>query len=246
MQRHSFASLRQGGRTKFVGAVVAQNQMLNQHGERSGKIRDGSNLFTNHRSANADVAQQAPLRGVVDAAAVAELINFPDVVQHDAGQKQVRVELGIVRRNRATQTDEAHDVFQQAADERVVHGHGRGSALQLGHDRGVFDHANKQTLEPGIFHGGNGSAQLGVKLLDIVLGVRQEVGEFVITLDRRDDLFERQFLLAVEKLYAAAHVHYIVAFESDGDHRKVVPHFRGDSAGAVHEVKLEPGLSGAR
>src|SRR5271156_951199 len=190
MQGHSFASLRQGGRTKFVGSMMAQNQMLNQHGERSGKIRDGANLFTNHRSADTDVAQQAPLGGVVNAAAVTELINFPDVVQDDAGQKQVRVELGVVGRNRAAQTDEAHDVFEQAADEGVVHGHGRRSSFQLGHDRGVFDHANQQPLEPRIFHGGDGGAQVGVKLLDIVFRVRQEVGDFVNTPDRRDDLFE--------------------------------------------------------
>ena len=57
--------------------------------------------------------------------------------------------------------------------------------------------------------------------------------KIVVALAGRNDLFERHFLLAVEKFHAAANLNYIIAFESCRQRLKVVPHFRRNRAGAI-------------
>ena len=108
---------------------MAQDHMLDQHGERRRKSRDRFDFLARHSRANGDVAQQASRIGIINSARVAKLVDFSDIVQHHAGEQQVRIELGIMLRDSGRETHQAHDVLQQAAEIRVVHGHGRGRAF---------------------------------------------------------------------------------------------------------------------
>ena len=70
---------------------MAQNQMLDQNFERRGKARDRPAFLPHQRGADRDVAQQAPGVRIVDAALIAQLLDFSDVVQHHSGEQQIGV-----------------------------------------------------------------------------------------------------------------------------------------------------------
>ncbi len=89
------------------------------------------------------------------------------------------------------------------------------------------------------------SCDAGVEFFHVIFGVREKIAEVVITLGGGNDLLDGEFFLAVIKFYAAANLNHIVTFESRREEGEVVPHFRGDGAGAVGEPQFEPGLSAA-
>ncbi len=101
-------------------------------------------------------------------------------------------------------------------------------------------------LQPRILHPGDRGAQIGVQLFDIVLRVRQEIAEFVVALGGGNDLLERQFLLAVVELHAAANADHVVALKRLRDGVEIVPHLRGNRAGAVAQAQFQPGFAAAR
>src|ERR1700733_6669974 len=121
--------------------------MLHQHSQLRGEIQNRANSFADHGSTDSDVPEQTALRGVIDAPAVTKLINFPDVMKDDAGQKQIGVEFAVMFRDRAAQTDQADDVFEQSADESVMHGHRSGRAFQLRRDFSIFYYQRPQSFE---------------------------------------------------------------------------------------------------
>src|SRR5580704_19187435 len=115
--------------------------MLHQHSQLRGKIRNRANSVADHGSTDSDVPEQTALRGVIDTSAVAKLINFPDVMKDDAGEKQIGVQFTIMFRYRAAQTDQTYDVFEQSADESVMHGHRSRRTLQFRRDFGIIYNA---------------------------------------------------------------------------------------------------------
>ncbi len=84
----------------------------------------------------------------------------------------------------------------------------------------------------------------GVQFVDVVLGVREKIAEFVFALRGGNDLLESQLLLAVVELHAAADLNDVITLEGGRELGEVVPHFRGDGSGAVGQLELQPGLSG--
>src|SRR5580692_1706023 len=185
--------------------------MFHQHAQLGGEMRNRADLFADHCSTDSDVPQQTALRGVIDTPAVAKLVDFPDVMKDDAGENEIGVQFTIMFRYRAAQSDQTYDVFEQSADESVMHGHRSRRTLQLRRDLGLIYHARQQPLEPRISHRRNSRAKVRIQFLDIVLRMRQEIGEVVIALHRWNDLLQHQLFLAVVKFHAAANVHHIVA-----------------------------------
>src|SRR5580700_4691583 len=110
MERYGFACLRQGRRAKFVGAMMAENQVFDQNRELGRESRNRFDAVANHPYSQHDVAEQTPFGRVVDAARVAKLIDFTDVMEHDTSKEEVGVEVRIVLRDGAGKTDETDDV----------------------------------------------------------------------------------------------------------------------------------------
>ena len=117
-------------------------------------------LSRHHPCANHDVAEQAAFGGIFDAARITQFFDFSDVVKDDAREKQIGVELRVMLGNGSREAREADDMLEQATDERMMHGHGGGSALQLRNDRGILDELIEQLLQIRIFHLRDGGAQL--------------------------------------------------------------------------------------
>src|SRR3984957_4034126 len=222
---------------------MAQDQMFDENGERRRKIRDGFYFVANDAAADGDVAKQAAGRGVLDAAFVAKFFNFADVVEDDATQQQVGIEFGILLEDTAAEADEADDVFEQAADESVMHHHGGGSAFEFQGGGGVVDNALQQAFQVRIGHACDFSAELGVELLDVIFGVGEKIAEIVFALFGGNNLLESDFFLAVVEFDAATDYDYVVTFEGLGDGFEVVPHFGRDGAGAIAQGKLQPGFA---
>ena len=89
---------------EFVGAVMAQDHVLEPQqqfgGERlAGQVRHLGRLLVQHLDADDEVADQLALVGVAENAVVAQLAHLADVVQENADQQQIAVQLGIERQH---------------------------------------------------------------------------------------------------------------------------------------------------
>ncbi len=104
----------------------------------------------------------------------------------------------------------------------------------------------RSCLQPRIFHGRDGGEQARVERFHVVLRVRQEIGEGVRVFGDGNDLLEGHLQTPVVSLGAAANANDVAALEGCKERREVVPHFRGDRAGAVAQFELEPGRIRAR
>ena len=120
-----------------------------------------------------------------------------------------------------------------------------GARFSFGDDGRIVHHAFQQPLDPRIAHGGDRRAKLGIKLLDVVLRVRQKIRKLVIARRRGNNLLERHFFLSVVELHAAANLYHVVRFEGFRQRVEVVPHFRGNRAGAVAQRQFQPGFPAA-
>ena len=145
--------------------------MFDQNREFRRKAGDKFYFVADDGGADGDVAEQAAGRGVLHAALVAQFLDFANVVEHDSGKQQIGVEFGILGSDAAAETDKADDVFEQPADEGVVHHHRGGSAFQARRDGGVFDDAFEQALQERILQAGDGGAKLGIKFFYVEFGV---------------------------------------------------------------------------
>ena len=102
IERDGFASLRQGRRAELVRAVMAQNQ--DARPEWPGAAGNPGIALIFSRTIPAPIMMwpsRRPFGGIFDAARVAEFFDLADIVQDDAREQQIRIELGIVRRRRA-------------------------------------------------------------------------------------------------------------------------------------------------
>src|SRR5262249_24948928 len=142
--------------------------------------------------------------------------------------------------------DEAHDVLEQATDEGMMHGHGSGRSFQFRGDLRVYDKAREETAQIRILHLRDGCAEARVQLFDVKLRVWKEVRKLVVAFACGDHGIQSEFLLAVIKAHAAANLHHVVAFKGTHDGGEVLPHFRGNGAGAIGKLKLQPGRAGAQ
>ena len=86
----------------------------------AGQVRHLRRLLVQHLHADDEVADQLALVGVAEDAAVAQLADLADVVQEDAHQQQVAVQLGIERQQAVGRVEQGDDVLQQAAEVGVM------------------------------------------------------------------------------------------------------------------------------
>ena len=96
----------------------------------------------------------------------------------------------------------------------------------------------QQLLQPRILDGSRSGAQLRIHLFNVVFRMRKKIAEVVIAFQRRNNLLERQFLLPIEQFHPAAYLNHVVALEGRYKSGEVLPHFPGNCAGSVHQLKL--------
>ena len=86
MQNNGFKRLRQLRRAEFIGAVMANQHVLDEHRQLRGKIRNCFDLLVDQLDFHDQVAQQLALVGIIDGAIKGKFINLADVVQKSADQ----------------------------------------------------------------------------------------------------------------------------------------------------------------
>ena len=86
-----------------------------------------------------DVSHELPAVGVAEGALVAQLPGLGDVVQEDAGDHQVAVEVRVKPAHRVGHLDGVEGVLEQAADVSVMHAHRGGCFAQLDHERLILE-----------------------------------------------------------------------------------------------------------
>ena len=126
MQHQRFGKHGQLGRSEFVLAVMADDQVLDQGLELVGKVREQGEFRLQHLQLDDHVAEQLAAGGVGKRALVGEFVNLADVVQERAGQQQVAIDLRIVAAHQIAGAEQRNDVIEQAANEGVMQRLGRG------------------------------------------------------------------------------------------------------------------------
>ena len=100
MQRDRLEGHRQLGAAELVGAVVADDHVLEPQ-EQLGRERLARqlgaplDLLREHLHAHDQVPDELALVGVGEGPVVGQLVDLADVVEEDAGQEQVAVDLGV-------------------------------------------------------------------------------------------------------------------------------------------------------
>src|SRR6185437_1908431 len=105
-------------RAKFIFAVMAHNQMLDERRKRLRKIGNHINFSLHHSETNDDMSEQLPFVRVSDRARIGKLLRLADVVEHDTREEQVAVDFRIMLGDVFRKSAQTDDVFQQTAQVR--------------------------------------------------------------------------------------------------------------------------------
>ena len=110
----------------------------------------------------------------------------------------------------------------------------------------IFHHTHQQSLDPRILGRVHRFIQPRIKLFDILLGMRQKIRKLIVVLRTRRNVLDGKLQLLIIKFRARTHFHHIVALEKRDHRLKSIPHFSGNCAGAIRQLKLQPGPAGPR
>ena len=86
----------------------------------AGQVGGPLDLVAEHLDAHDQVADELALVGVAEGAVVAQLVDLADVVEEDAGQQQVAIELGVEVDDPVGDGQQGDDVLEQPAVVGVV------------------------------------------------------------------------------------------------------------------------------
>ena len=105
------------GAAELVGPVVAENHVLEPQQQLwrkrlAGQVRHAGYFLVEHLYTDDQVADELSLVGIGEGAVVAKLADLADVVEKNAGQQQVAVELGIKGQKALRGVEQGDDVFQ--------------------------------------------------------------------------------------------------------------------------------------
>ena len=132
-------------------------------------------LIAEHLDAHDQVADELALVGVGEGAVVGELVDLADVVQEDAGQQQVAVDLGIEVEDPVGDVEQGDDVLEQPALVGVVVLDARRRRGELADELVVDQEALDQGAEVRVAHRQEHLAQPGHQLGDVLRALRQEI-----------------------------------------------------------------------
>ncbi len=94
VEDQGFANHGKFGRTEFVLAVMADQEMLDDGFQICGKTLDGIHGVGDGFQFHDDVAEELAFGGVADGAVVAEFVELADVVEDGDGQQKSRFSSG--------------------------------------------------------------------------------------------------------------------------------------------------------
>src|SRR6185437_3357681 len=112
---------------KFVLTVMTNDEVLNEDFQFVGKAGNLSDFSMQHFQFNDHVAKQLAFGCIGKRPVVGKFVDFADVVQKSAGEKQVAVDLRIVLTDQVTGTGERDHMVEQPTDIGVMQSLGRGS-----------------------------------------------------------------------------------------------------------------------
>ena len=172
-----FADHGEFGGAKFVLAVMADEEMLDNGFEIGREILDGVYEVCDGFELEDDVSEELAFGGVADGAIVAELIELSNVVEDCGGKQQVEVEFGIMDGYFSCEAAEADDVFEQAAEISVVHDFSSGGTFVARGDLRIVDDVGGEFFQPGIGDRFSVLLELGVEFSDVFFRVREKIRE---------------------------------------------------------------------
>jgi len=165
-------------------------------------------------------------------------VDLADVVQEDAHQEDVAVDVGINRRDAVRDLEHRDDMFEQPAEVRVVIADARRRPAQPG-DEGVVD---QEALDEGL-HGRvlhlHQRTQTFEQPADVLLGLRQKIDHrhrfLRHLLERGEDHLER----ALVELHLAFDFEELAGLEALELVLGRVPHTGGNRSRTVAELDLQ-------
>ena len=172
-----------------------------------------------------------------------QLDAFAQVVQEEAGEDQVAVEVGIELAESVAEAQEGVGVLEQAAEVGVVQGQGGRSALERGHELVVCKVLAEQGGEWGVLDCVEDGGEPSVHLADVVFGGWEQVQEVFFGRGGGCDLLDDELDLALVGLGLAVDVDEAVGGERSEQFLGGVPHAPRDPPGAVGDEALEVGLA---
>src|SRR5208283_2480290 len=164
---------------KFVFAMVADDEVLQQNLQFVGEIRNQRKLGLQHLQFDDHVPEQLTPSRVGKRAIVGKLVNLADVMQKDTSQHQVAIHLWIVTADQVTRAKEGDNVVKQSTDVGVMQSFRSGSVairsgnLRVGHER------LHQSLQMRIL---KGTDKIGQRLPEFV-DVSGRLGKIVCEFD---------------------------------------------------------------
>jgi hypothetical protein len=226
------------GRPVLGNAVVREDDVL-QDGEQPLRQPDPLSehqllsLVVEHQGTFDDVADQFAPVGVVEGLVVDQFAGLAQVVQEQAEDHDIAVDLGIERADGIAELDQIERVFEQAAEVGVVHALGGGRTPEGIHQMLIFQVCLCECLGRRVFECVEQLLQLGEHDLGVTLGAGQQFAElfgaWVDRVDRVDD--ELQFALIGLRLALDIHK----AFGRDAPEGRLIdgPHASSALAGLV-------------
>ena len=125
VEEEGLEGLRPFGRPEFVLPVVAEDQVLEKHGQIFRETGQGPDLFVDDFHGEGDMPQETPRVGVVESPGVGELGGFSQVVENRPGQQEVRVDSRVPGSDELNQLAHGQGMLQEPAQKHMVDGLGR-------------------------------------------------------------------------------------------------------------------------
>src|SRR4051812_28017153 len=120
MKRHGFQGHGQLGAAELVGAVVADDHVLEPQEEFAGKWFAGQllgpfNLVAQHLDAHDQVTYKLPQIGVGEGTIIRKFVDLADIVQENAGQEKVSIDFRIEIDDAIGNVEQGDHVLEQPA-----------------------------------------------------------------------------------------------------------------------------------
>ena len=211
--------------------------MLEQRSQSLRKIRHGANLVVDHPHPDDDVADQLSFGAVAEAAIIRQLVDFADIVQNDAREQQVDVDIAIMGSQEFRDRAHGQHMLDKPSEEGVMNAFGGRRDFEAARDFGIVHEAFEKRAQRSASDASDDAPQLGEHFLRVARGCREEIG-----LIHRFERLLREFVNgqlqpSLMNLQQAADFQEIVAIEGVHHFGGVIPHSGVDIARAVAEGK---------
>ncbi len=185
------------------------------------------------------MADQLALIGVGEDPLIIQFANLADVVQEDTHQQKVAVEPRVERQQALGGVHERDHVLEQPAQVGVMVADAGRHLAKAAHEFLVHEETLGQGPQMRIGQLQQEAAQPLQKLVRVLLGVRQEVGELDLLGLGTLNMAQNDLKGPLEELYLALGEQEITGLEGAVEVLAGIPQPGADRAGAVAQLELE-------